>query len=103
MNAELKAALTLVERRGIAPLRRVGTFRTGSDWTRFVARRDEVEGQVCATLEAAGARISRDWQGAQIRMRGLTARSTSCLLGALQNWRKQAEAKLQKESNRVRP
>ena len=83
MNAELKAALTLVERRGIAPLRRVGTFRTGSDWTRFVARRDEVEGQVCAALEAAGARISRDWQGAQIRMCGLTARSTSCLLGAV--------------------
>ena len=32
MNAELKTALTLVERRGIAPLKRVNAFQTGADW-----------------------------------------------------------------------
>jgi hypothetical protein len=102
MSAELKAALTLVERRGIAPLKRVNAFQTGADWSAYIARRDEVETQVAEALEQQGARIKREWNGAQIRMCGLMARSTTGLLGALQNWRSQAEAKL-KENRRVRP
>ena len=90
MNAELKTALTLVERRGIAPLKRVNAFQTGADWSAYIARREEVETQVAKALEQQGARIKREWNGAQIRMCGLTARSTSGLLGALQNWRSQA-------------
>ncbi|MBL4640633.1 MAG: hypothetical protein JKX86_02355 [Verrucomicrobiales bacterium] len=97
MSAELKAALTLVERRGIAPLKRVTALQTGADWSAYIARRDEVETQVAEALEQQGARIKREWNGVQIRMCGLTARSTTSLLGALQNWRSQAETWLPKE------
>lgn len=97
MSAELKAALTLVERRGIAPLKRVNAFQIGADWSAYIARREEVEDQVIAVLEQQGARITRPFNGAQIRMCGLTARSTTSLLGALQNWRSQAEDRFPKE------
>jgi hypothetical protein len=102
MSGELKAALTLVERRGIAPLNRVAAFQTGADWSTYIARRREVEGQVIKALEKQGAKITPQATGTQIRMCGLAARSTTGLLGALQNWRSQAEAKL-KENRRVRP
>ncbi|MDE0901191.1 MAG: hypothetical protein OSA41_05695 [Erythrobacter sp.] len=102
MSAELKAALTLVERRGIAPLKRVTAWQTSADWTAYIARREEVEAQVIAALEPQGARITPQLNGAQIRMCGLTARSTTSLLGALQNWRSQAEANL-KGNRHVRP
>lgn len=101
MSADLKQALALVERKGIASLKRVAATRPdiaarGDAWQLWTTRRHEVDIDVAKALAAEGAKISIDTQGARIRYGGISASSTMGLLGALNNWRAQAEKRLGK-------
>ena len=91
MSRAMKEARSVVDRKGIAPLRRVANCRPKSYlddvWVRWQARRAEVEKNAVADLEAAGARIRWTAQITVIDFGGLRAQSTQGLLMALLNWR----------------
>lgn len=47
-----------------------------------------------------GARIDDRWDGASVRLAGIRSSSTSGLAGALRNWIRAAEKRLEKEAAR---
>ena len=106
MTGVTKDLLWQVERVGIAPLRRVEAARPkGYVHTNYAAwklRKIEVERSAMHELAALGAEISLTGNTAAIKLAGITVRSGRGLLGALLNWRGQAEKSKSEEKARVR-
>lgn len=98
---ELKQALRLVVRLGLAPLARVGNTRpkdiSAAGYQRWFTRRREVEGEVATKLRAEGATITEHGCGATLRFAGITASSTMGIGQALNNWKSAAEKRLKGE------
>lgn len=93
MSAALKEALAEVERALKVAEVQIGP-READDrewWKRHRAVMDRVAENLSARL---GARISDRWDGARVRLAGVTATCTAGLSGALQNWMRAAERKI---------
>lgn len=107
MTAELTAALTVIERKAIAPLKRVMAARpkdfSHTNHAAWADRLREVETQAARALGAIGAEVAWGTGHGKIGLLGITARSGSGLLAALERWRGHAKIKLEKENRRVRP
>lgn len=106
MKSELKDALSVLERKAIAPLKRVMATRpkgfVHTNYAAWTARLAEVEADAAKQLAAIGADVAWGKGHGTIQLLGIRARSARSLLGALENWRKQAIARSSKENRNVR-
>lgn len=97
MNAELTEALTVIERKAIAPLKRVMAARpkdfSHTNHAAWADRLREVEAQAAQALGAIGAEVAWGSGHGKIELLGITARSGSSLLAACENWRGRAKAR----------
>ena len=107
MKAELTNALSVIERKAIAPLKRAMAARpkgfVHTNYAAWAGRRREVEADAARALGAIGAKVAWGDGHGKIELLGIRARSGRGLLAACESWRSQAKAKLGKENRRVRP
>lgn len=97
--ADLAASIRVVEQSALAPFARLVAARpknyTGGAYSRWMTRQRKVTEEVTRRLSAEGARVSESGGVSRFIFRGLAATSTMGLLGALRNWRSQAQRKLE--------
>lgn len=94
MSASLSEDIEVVERELAAATAGLGTY--GDDPRSFHTRhRAAMEGLAAILAEKVGARITSRWDGARVRIGGVSSTSTGGISGALHNWIVAAKKRVQ--------